>query len=340
MTAIAYPYDPTGTFSSNYINNEVVTINTANGINAYLIIPDATPFYGDSMVVIDTTGVPLNVNSDYVLSHYWTEASTNIGKDVYGSITIKNGYLIGNYRLVYRTIGGEYVTTPLNTIQSGICGGLNQYVNVDWSTAPTTFPSIPHKHELSGIVGMTQIYQALYDIAAAVTKRPSGIMFDDVFDIAFANLKATVNPIANLMGAIGIINNNSDTAIASLLSFLQPQMSLSNISTTDKHYNIPYFGNFVFKTGRYEYEIGKEPTELFFTDPPMSGRPLFAIGNVTSSNSYDPPTQDQIFFGVPTPTKVSCTIQYHTPTVTNLAVPPVGTKPRRLITYFAIGLTA
>ena len=85
-----YPFDHTALLPQNKISNELHTIQSANAIDCYLLRPDATPFYGRTMVVIDESGNTLIEGVDYYLTHYWLQASDHTGIDILGSVNTKD----------------------------------------------------------------------------------------------------------------------------------------------------------------------------------------------------------------------------------------------------------
>lgn len=324
-----YPFDPTGTYSSNRITNELAIITIANGINAFLIRPDAAPFYGSSLVIINSNGIALEENVDYFLSHHWALASENIGLEVYGTVTLLNHTPSGNYRLNYQTIGGEYVLAPQNAIQSGLAASATSYVTVDWSTAPVAFPSIPHHQELDSFSGITQIYQALHKIADAVRTPTQGVHYDDLIGADIANVVSNVEPTITLIETVATLHNDQAKLILGLKGTID-QLNISNsIPNNLKYYTIPLFGDFKLKVGQVTFDYASPPTMLTFVKPAFTTQCLFAQASISKSTANGAVVEDKVYIGKPLKTGMRVKVVY------DALAPATGT---RTIFYFAIGI--
>ena len=327
ITPPVYPFDPTAMLIANKIINEIVPITVSNGINAFLIIPDAAPFYGKSLVLVNSFGATLVEGVDYYLTHHWQQGSDNTGFDVYGSITLIEGYPVDTYSLNYQTLGGEYVTTPLNVIQSGLIADSSLYINIDWATAPTRFPALPHNENLSGVVGVTQLYQGLYDIAAAIRSPDGGVHYNDIQDINEVYANDVVGPFITLIGSIALKDNAVAKQLMDIQAALFPLTSLTSVSKTLQHYTINLFG-FQIKFGTsILFEVGSEPSEILFPGAPFANQCIFVMANVSFRNTTTPIKLDKIYTKTPRVDGVDIRIDYDSNLIT-------GT---RLITYLAIG---
>jgi len=77
-TIFKYPLDLLGTSQTNKVTDEEHTIGAVRG---RLFAADYGPFFGNSAVVKDAaTGKTLVPNVDYVLVHYYREASVATGQ--------------------------------------------------------------------------------------------------------------------------------------------------------------------------------------------------------------------------------------------------------------------
>lgn len=169
-----YPFDPTGTASTNKIENETQIITPVNYKDFQFFIPDAAPFFKEGFVLTfrDTNGntVPLSEGIDYYFAHHFIAASKACAKQLYGSIALINRALSGVVTLSYQTVGGmwtydrNYLNELITNIQS------NPRVST-WDAIvelPATFPVIDHEYDLVDMVGMSEVYAKLSEIAVAI----------------------------------------------------------------------------------------------------------------------------------------------------------------------------
>ena len=325
--SVPYIFDPTGSLVANKISNEPQPITVSNGINAYLIIPDAAPFYGDSFIMTGPSGKVLVENTDYYLTHKWQQASDSIGKAVYGSITLLIGYPIGSYYITYQTIGGEFVTAPANAIASGIIATNSQYTTIDWSTAPVAFPPTPHSHDLNGINGVSSIYDGLNSIANALSNGKNAISYDDVNGIAEMYAVGVMRPILEMAESIFTLNAANAELDVSVLNQTFIQNSYSNLDPTLQHYSIPFFGNFVLKIGQVTFAAHNEPGTISFPGA-FTSKCIACFMSVSFTDNTTPLVSDTVIWGTPGLSSVPIKITYSTP----------ASSASRTLLYFAIGI--
>ena len=326
MTNPLYTFDSTGTLPANLISNELHNVTISNGINAYLIVPNATPFYGSSMVVINSSGNVLAEGVDYFLVLPWGQGATSTGQSVFGAICLVAGYPLNIYNLRYQTIGGEYVINPANTILSGIVASYEPYITLDWSTAPAAFPASPHTELLSGISGMTQVYQMLNNIASAITQPTAGVTYNDVKDLDIVYVTSTLTPILNLINSIGGNELSNSTLLSGILQTIAPLQSNNSLPTNLQNYTIPLFGNLILKVGYSTFAYGSAPPSISFPKPNFPNQCLFCDVKVSFLNSLSSLVADSVLVGTPTVSGVNISVSYGS---TN--------NGQRRLSYFAIG---
>ena len=328
MPAPAYQFDPTAVLPANKIINELKNITVSNSFNAFLIIPDATPFYQQGFSIVDAQGNTLAEGVHYYLTHHWQQASNATGLEVYGSITMINGYPIGLYKLNYQTIGGEYVSAPDNAIQSGLIADAGMYISIDWATAPTIFPPTAHTEDLNGITGMQEVYHGLLNIANAIRDPNANISYDDVQGITEVYTLTTVKPFLNLVETIYKNNNALGALILDTLSRLQP-MLIKTAPTPDlQHFDIPLPGGFILKVGMVLFEYQQEPATVAFTFPPFLHRCLYAAANINFKNPTIPFVPDKAYTSNLQPGMFHLNVIYD----------PANVAGVRVLTYFALGI--
>lgn len=207
--AFTYPFDTTAIAISNKLLNEFHTPTNANGVDPYLIVPDATPFYGDSMMVVDVGGDVLVEGTDYYLAYKWPDATEYIGKNVFGTVVLIGSLPVNTVKLTYQTLGGDYVDNRANAVVDGLVS-LSSVLSLDWSTAPTSFPVSPHTVELDSLEGMSDVLLELEQLRLAISEPIQAINFDDIADLDIKFLDPTLLKLSELVTAV---NNRSQNSI-------------------------------------------------------------------------------------------------------------------------------
>lgn len=325
MPAPQYPYDPLGTNPLNRIPNERRTITVSNGINGFLMKPSAAPFFGDSLVIINAAGTPLTENVDYYLTHPWAIGKNHTTKDLYGSITLLGGYPVGTYTLVYRTIGGTYVGNSDIVIEDALVASPSDYLTVDWSTAPTYFPSAPHGHDLNSTFEMIELYHALMAIANSISSNDGQIHVDDVIDMETFWMNGSLNPMLNLAETVGKLNEANTAMLLQLLTIIEPFRKNLNIPNGLKNITINLGGGLLIKLGSVEIPNTVEAGTISLAKPYFVNECFYFSGTI---NKVTPGIiRDNIYFDGPTNNVVSYEIDYHAPKASG----------NRVIKFIAIG---
>ena len=325
--SIPYLFDPSGSSAQNKISNEEHVVTVSNAINAYLIVPDANPYYGDSMSVVNSAGHTLQEGVDYYLSHPWQQATAATGKDVYATITLLSGYPVGIYFLNYQTIGGEYVTSPVNGIQSGLIAINSEYTEVDWSTAPTVFPPTPHTHDLNGISGIADIYQSLNAIANVLASPKSGVAYNDVEGIDTMYAVSVARPLLEMVETIGVNLQAESELFSSILDDTFYEQAIDNLPNTLQHYTIPLPGGFKIKVGQATFDLFGEPDRLTFAKPAFEHFCIYASSSISFQNPLTPLNNDRVKAGTADVAGFKILVDWD----------PAHTPGIRILKYFAIG---
>lgn len=322
----AYPFDPSGTLPSNRIVNEVHTVTGLVGTNSFLIVPFSGPFYGNSLRIVNSSGLTLAEGVDYHLSHNWGQASKAVGLQVYGSITLLGSTPNGSYRVNYQTIGGETVIAKANTIQDGLVSIANYYIDIDWSTAPVAFPPAPHTANLAGMNGALPIYQGLLNIAAALRSPKTGVTYDDVLGADDVYAHGYIMPLMDIVNSINTVNQSFGTALTDLISANLQSQTYSSIPPNLQSYTIPLSGIFQLKVGGIYYDPGAQFTILPFTGQPFPNQCLFLYcwGGCTSPEVGV--CNDTVYWGYPSTSEATIKI-----------VPDITITTQRVLRYIALG---
>lgn len=169
-----YPFDPTGTQSSNKITGEQHIITPVNYKDYSFIVPNLAPFFANSLVMTfvdtDNNTVTLAEGVDYYLSHWFISASRACAKPIYGSISILNRTLTGVLTITYQTLGGDW-TLDETQIANILADNLHNPRITSWdsvSEMPYNFPVVDHPWDLVDLVGMSEVVTSIDGIRDAL----------------------------------------------------------------------------------------------------------------------------------------------------------------------------
>lgn len=322
-TPIIYTFDSTGLLPDNKIINESHNITDIGPTSAFLFVPDAAPFYGDSVSIVTSEGNTLRENEDYVLTHYWTQASSDIaiGLPIYGSVTMLNTNPIGVYRINYQTIGGEYVVNQANAIVDGLLATALEFSTIDWSTIPVSFPPTPHSLNTNAVNHYPLICETVMNLANAVKNKPDSVSADQIDGFVGLWCQSSLIPMLNLAQAQNRASNTFADAILQILTTQKRLVRPLNL----QHYEIP-FGNFIIRFGYHPFGVTGVPEEIVFGTNPFPNNCILAHVWLTNFNPIGIPLSDSILVNAPQVDKVKVQI----------TLDP-STMERRRVCYIAIG---
>lgn len=167
-TIFKYPLDLLGTSVTNKVIDEAHTIGALRG---RLFAADYGPFFGATAVVKDAvSGKILKPLQDYVLVHYYREASMATGQAIYTAVRIINPEVSTNILLTAQMIGGEF-SYSLYAILQAIEDLTDDNRVVVWGEiigTPSLFVPTPHLHSAYDLYGLKYLIESNYDIAAAI----------------------------------------------------------------------------------------------------------------------------------------------------------------------------
>jgi hypothetical protein len=172
-----YPFDPTGSATTNLVSGERQVINSSGIMNFFYIVPKAGPFYRDSLKVkLYPSGVELVEGIDYNPTHYFHAGSHSTGLALYGSITFYDHTLTGTVSLEYQTIGGDWVLDEAAITQL-LANNLVDPRITTWDEAvdlPYQFPVIDHEFNIDNFIGADDIVTKLISIKEAINAMAAG----------------------------------------------------------------------------------------------------------------------------------------------------------------------
>lgn len=167
-TTYLYPEDLNGNLPGNLISNEPQTLQAPGPNDYYFIIPKAAPFFVDSLkVVLTSTGQTLVEGDDYQVGHLFIEAMDSIGRPIAGSIRFMKPTIVGQVKLTYRTLGGNWGFSDQAILRELSNKHLNPLIRSwgDIDVLPYAFPPLPHDQSVDTLVGSEQINETLVRIA-------------------------------------------------------------------------------------------------------------------------------------------------------------------------------
>lgn len=166
-----YPFDPTGSLTSNVIPNERHVLSGVTDREFNFIVPTFAPFFRNNLRIRHLgLGRDLVEGVDYHLTHWFHAASHGVGRPVYGSITYLDRSLTGVVELRYQTIGGDWVYDE-NTVLELMANRLMNPRITTWEQVvdlPFQFPVIDHEWDLGDLTGAKEIVEKLEGITAAI----------------------------------------------------------------------------------------------------------------------------------------------------------------------------
>ena len=208
-----YTFDPLGNLAQNRIQNELHNVTELNGVDHNYIVPDAAPFYDESLVVVDAaTGQSLVSGVDYFFIYPFGEATEKVGKPISGGIAFVDPNRNGNFAFNYQTLGGDYVNDETKAIADGL-DALGNLVSRRWQdlvNVPVNFPPTPHTARLSSINGVSEILAHISQLEAAIRSPERHISIADIVDLNEGYVEPMTqgfHAIANAITALGMDHN-------------------------------------------------------------------------------------------------------------------------------------
>lgn len=188
-----YPFDPTGTASTNVVT-ETQAIQSRGMFDHYYIIPRSGPFYAESVKLrLYPTGA--NVNNPlggelleegvhYNFGYHFAHASHTIGKAVYAAISFYDRALEGQLRMEYQNVGGDWVLDDQKFTELLANVAYNPRI-ATWEQVvelPFQFPVVNHDFNIDDFVGMSEVVDQLEDITEAIAESSAGSSASHVLD--------------------------------------------------------------------------------------------------------------------------------------------------------------
>lgn len=177
-TPITYPLDITGSSSTNLVTNEEHNVVEFPYMNSYLIMPDFSPFFSNSLIVGYSDGVNPNrqlvLGTDYTLALSYWGASRSIGLPVCGAILLSPNIVSGTIGLQYQTLGGPWEANR-EEVLNNIMALDGDPRNVIWdvlSDVTNCFPSTNNSMVVNTSSGLQQLIESIDNLAVTIANKP------------------------------------------------------------------------------------------------------------------------------------------------------------------------
>ena len=162
-----YPYNPKGDRADCIIHDELITIDSLKNRDYTYIILSNSPFFEKGLSVFSKTLDRLLVlNTDYILTHKFKDASVALHKPIYGSITFLDKSICGDVIVTYSTLGGEFTNRQREALVN-VVYNMTAHRVVDWSDIediPVSFIPSSHTHTPDQIMDMNGVVDAIDNI--------------------------------------------------------------------------------------------------------------------------------------------------------------------------------
>lgn len=181
MTTATYPFDTTGTASTNLVKGELHTLTEVNAAPYRVLIPTAAPFYLPNLKLeyIDQTGVARDLieGVDYYNTLIYMAASRSTGRPCYGGWEIINSLLNGTIHPQYQTVGGDWVADRDYVYQQLLEKAKNPRI-VYWddiTNVQQLFPPTEHSQPADSFEGHQALLASLEGIRQAILEAPTNV---------------------------------------------------------------------------------------------------------------------------------------------------------------------
>lgn len=303
---ISYPFDPTGTEATNLVLGELKVIAPPELTDFYTFIPDAAPFFADTLKLYHMpSNRELIQGVDWLPVYYFHDASLQCAKPIYGGFTLMGEGWTGALRLErYQTLGGDW-TLNIDKITQILSEQLVNPRRVMWEQVadlPYAFPPIDHDWNLQDMVGMSETVAELREIRLALeASGASGLAthladFDNPHQVTAeqVGLGFVANfPIANVSEAQdGILNTRYMTPLrtAQLITAMIGTELDDHINRSDNPHNVTKthvgLGNVDnYATATNGQTVSGTATNLFVTPAGVSAVISGVIGPMVAAHA-------------------------------------------------------
>lgn len=177
MSEISYPFDTTGTASTNLVTGELHTLTEVNSAPYRILIPTFAPFYLNNLQVEHVSilgeATPLNEGVDFYPSLPYMAAQRSTGRAVYGGLAMISDIPQGTIRLRYQTVGGEWCADRDYVYNMLLTMAYNE--RLTWwdriTNVQELFPPTDHTNDATDIEGHEALLAKMESIVQAILTR-------------------------------------------------------------------------------------------------------------------------------------------------------------------------
>lgn len=177
MSEISYPFDTTGTASTNLVTGELHTLTEVNSAPYRILIPTFAPFYLNNLQVEHVSilgqATPLNEGVDFYPSLPYMAAQRSTGRAVYGGLAMISDIPQGTIRLRYQTVGGEWCADRDHVYNMLLTMAYNE--RLTWwdriTNVQELFPPTEHTNDATDIEGHHALLAKMENIVQAILTR-------------------------------------------------------------------------------------------------------------------------------------------------------------------------
>lgn len=181
MPEVQYPFDPTGSASTNLITGELRTLTEVNAAPYRIFIPSLAPFYLNNLLLehINQEGVatPMVEGIDYYPCLPYMAATRSIGQPIYGGLSFISTLPQGVIRLQYQTLGGQW-TADSGYVYEQLLASVYNNRTTWWdrlTNVQDLFPPMDHEHVMDDIEGHQALLAKLDVIRDAILNQPTTV---------------------------------------------------------------------------------------------------------------------------------------------------------------------
>lgn len=192
MTTPLYPFDVTGSASTNLIVNEthdlkelIIGPTKINPIPYQILLPAYVPFYENRFMLkhMSSSGTLTDLvkDTDYKLILQYLEASKSIGSNIFGGILLLTPFTDGTFKIYYQTLGGDWIADTQHVVDR-----INEkhdfnptHTSLDVLTDKTNvFPIVNHDYHDDFTVGHDELLASINNIIPEIIKGHGNTLID------------------------------------------------------------------------------------------------------------------------------------------------------------------
>jgi hypothetical protein len=177
MSEVTYPYDETGTASTNLVTGELHTLTEVNSAPYRILIPTFAPFYLHNLALwhVSILGerTLLREGVEYHAALPYMAAQRSLGKPIYGGLAFITELAQGTIETQYQTVGGPWCADAQSVYNTLLTTAYNNRL-VWWdqiTNVQQLFPPTEHRNDATDIAGHETLLAKIEGIIQAILTR-------------------------------------------------------------------------------------------------------------------------------------------------------------------------